>query len=260
MGFLDTSVNSGLRRMLMAFADLMLPRTCIVCGKKLLVDENLLCLNCLINLPLTHFWERTHNPMADRFNEILQKRLEKEWAPERYAYACALFYYDSDGEYRHITQELKYHGNIRAGKHFGRMLGIRMKSQPHLSDISIVIPVPLHWRRKWERGYNQAEIIAGELASVLGAEMKPELLRRIRSTRTQTKLDVKDKTENVSGAFRAFRSEGTAAPERLTEGHILIVDDVFTTGSTVLACFSALREILPPTVRISIATLGFVGQ
>ena len=90
--------------------------------------------------------------------------------------------------------------------------------------------------------------------------MKPELLRRIRSTRTQTKLDVKDKTENVSGAFRAFRSEGTAAPERLTEGHILIVDDVFTTGSTVLACFSALREILPPTVRISIATLGFVGQ
>lgn len=256
----DKTVISGIRRILTACADLLLPRTCIVCGEKLIPEEEFMCLKCRMNLPLTRFWERTHNPMADRFNEILQKRLEKEWVPERYAYACALFFYDSEGDYRHMTQDLKYNGHMLAGRHFGRMLGTRMMSCRHFKDISIVIPVPLHWRRKWKRGYNQSEVIAGELARVLGAEMKTDMLRRVRSTRTQTKLDVKEKTENVSGAFRAAVLDWASAPERLAEGHILLVDDVFTTGSTLLACFTALREVFPPTVRISVATLGVVGE
>lgn len=260
MSFMDTLALPGAKRMLAACADLLMPRTCIVCGKKLLPDEKMLCLHCRMNLPLTHFWERTHNPMADRFNDILQKRLEKEWSPERYAYACALFFYDSDGDYRHITQNIKYNGDIPAGKHFGRMLGSVMASCPHLEDISIVIPVPLHWRRKWKRGYNQAEVIAGGLACALGAEMKTDMLKRIRPTRSQTKLDVKGKEANVRDAFRAARTEGMAAPEGFSEGHFLLVDDVFTTGSTLLACFTALRAVFPPSVRISVATLGFVGQ
>ena len=248
-------------RWLKAAADILAPRTCIVCEDRLNLDEERLCLHCLAGLPMTYFWSRHHNIMADRFNEMVQKRCcDSDSWEERYIYATALFFYSEDTSYRNILLGLKYHGDTWLGIFFGRMLGKRMASCSWFCDVDAIVPVPLHWRRRWTRGYNQAEVIAGELASVLGAEMKPELLRRIRSTRTQTKLDVKDKTENVSGGFRAFRSEGTAAPERLTEGHILIVDDVFTTGSTVLACFSALREILPPTVRISIATLGFVGQ
>lgn len=245
-------------RYVRALLDLLLPRMCIVCGEKLLIDERHLCLECLMNLPYTHFWERSHNPMADKFNDVLQKELEKAWEEElrheRYAYACALFFYNSDANFRLITQELKYRRNIEAGRHFGRMLGKKLALGAHFGDVNMVIPVPLHWRRMWKRGYNQAEIIAAEVASALGAELRTNALKRTRYTLTQTRMDVESKAANVSGAFRASGLEG------MTEGHVLIVDDVFTTGATLHACFEALRKVLPATVRISVVTLGFVGR
>jgi len=119
--------------------------------------------------------------------------------------------------------------------------------------VDCVVPVPLHWKRKWKRGYNQAEIIAGEVALALHAEADKGILRRKRNTMTQTRLDVKGKEENVKDAFEAV-AEGKDFR------HILLVDDIFTTGSTLFACFAALRFVFPPGVRISVATLGFVGE
>lgn len=274
---METRLTEIITRHLSACLDMLLPRTCIVCGKNLLVNEIHICLQCAIDLPLTHFWDRTHNPMADKFNEKLQEWLEAFWeglerqdtdadAYERYSYASALFFYNEESDYKNITRELKYNGNIPAGRYFAGMLGSRMASCEHFRDVGIVIPVPLHWKREWSRGYNQAEVIAKEIAERLGAVMRNDILERVRNTKTQTKLDVEGKAANVKEAFAVRDRQilldaiGSSCKDGGRPGHILLVDDVFTTGSTVLACFTALRAAFPSSVRISIATLGFVGD
>ena len=135
---------------------------------------------------------------------------------------------------------------------FETYMGHEIAMTPWMQDIDIVIPVPLHWRRKWTRGYNQAEIIGAEVASVLGAQLRTDILKRKRHTKTQTKLDISEKASNVKGAFQAA--------ETTIEGirHVLLIDDVFTSGNTLGECFMALREVFPTDVRISVATLGFI--
>ena len=251
------SVLRGLR----AAGEILLPRQCITCGRRLLLEEKHLCLECLADLPQTYFWTMSHNPMADRFNENIQKDIETDeddGLHERYAYAAALFFYHSEAQYRLIPYQIKYHGNIRAGRYFGRMLGNRLASSELFEDVDMVVPVPLHWTRKWKRGYNQAEVIAGAVAEALGAPMRTDLLRRRKRTTTQTRMEVEDKRKNVA---EAFVSTPLLADIAAQDGirHLLLIDDVFTTGATLHACFVALRTVLPASVRISVATLGFVG-
>lgn len=202
-------------------------------------------------MPLTHFWERSHNSMADKFNDVMNSRGGGDG--ERYAYACALFFFNPDSPYRDILYDIKYKGNIAAGRHMGQMLGARMASAEMFGDVDAVVPVPLHWRRKWKRGYNQAEVIASGIAGAMGLPVRTDLLKRVRHTQTQTRLDVAGKEENVRDAFKAGDDGGKELK------HILIVDDVMTTGSTIYECFRSLRKVFPPSVRISVATLGFVG-
>ena len=296
---------------LKAVLDLLIPRKCIVCEKSLGTTEKHLCRECLEDLPHTYYWLRKFNPMADRFNALIQEGLENPLNNQSaetvfedlnihcgdditnnisstrtdYAYAAALFFYRAESGYSQITRQLKYHGDIPAGRLFGQMLGKKIASAEHFADVDAVIPVPLHWTRKWSRGYNQAEIIAREVASALGAELRTDILQRSRRTRTQTKLSIEGKAANVQGAFsvcpgildsfRITNSNHDLSPttHNLPQPcspkadisdltglkHLLIVDDVFTTGSTLYACYTALREVFPPSVRISVATLGFVG-
>lgn len=252
------SVLRGLR----AAGEILLPRQCITCGRRLLLEEKHLCLECLADLPQTYFWTMSHNPMADRFNENIQKDIETDeddGLHERYAYAAALFFYHSEAQYRLIPYQIKYHGNIRAGRYFGRMLGNRLASSELFEDVDMVVPVPLHWTRKWKRGYNQAEVIAEAVSEALGAPMRTDLLRRRKRTTTQTRMEVEDKRKNVAEAFVSTPSlAGIAAQDSVR--HLLLIDDVFTTGATLHASFVALRTVLPASVRISVATLGFVGH
>ena len=279
--------------LLRSLGDLLLPRVCAVCGRPLLACERHLCLECEAGLPFTRFESVRHNPMADKFNALVD-------APE-YVRAFALFYYQAG--YQNITQEVKYRRNFGIGRWFGRLLGERMApsvilsvpssamSAPSVipsvppvilsaSEESIpsaipsvpsvilsaseesspsltVVPVPLHWTRRWQRGYNQAEVIGRELASALGAAFEPALLRRVRRTRTQTRLSATERAGNVSGAFKVSER---AARRVLAPGlpEILLVDDVFTTGSTLAACYNALRKAFGDSVRISVATLAYV--
>ena len=248
-------------RGLKAAADILLPRVCIVCGRKLLLGEEHICLFCQSDIPLTRHRMLKHNPMADRFNELIQRQVEADLTDsdsdkiirEKYAYALALFFYDSDSDYRHIPYQIKYHGNVSAGRHFGQMLGCEVAATSWLADVDAIIPVPLHWRRKWSRGYNQAEIIARAVSDITGVPVRTDILKRVRYTGTQTKMDVPQKAENVDGAFCACR------PEDAAFRHIVLIDDVFTSGSTLGACFKALREVFPASVRISVATLAYVG-
>lgn len=260
---------------LKAVLDLLVPSRCIVCESALASSEKHLCRECLDDIPHTYYWLRKFNPMADKFNALIQKELERMSLDgthpyhEEYAYATALFFYRADSDYSHISRQLKYHSNIPAGKFFGQQLGARLARAEHLEDVDAVIPIPLHWTRKWSRGYNQAEVIAREVATALGVDLRTDILERSRRTRTQTKLSIEGKATNVNGAFRVrpdiVQSSGSGTKKADASvisdlKHLLIIDDIFTTGSTALACYSALREVFPPSVRISIATLGFVGE
>ena len=200
--------------------------------------------------------------MADKFNSLIERWLDGDLVGgrlERYAYAVALFFYDGQGDFRKITQQLKYHADLGLGLSFGRMLAHRIDDARHFEDVDVIIPVPLHWTRRWKRGYNQAEVIAGAIAEQLGVDLRTDILIRSRRTRTQTKVNPSKKSENVKGAFAVNKTYLPAISSVAGYQHILLVDDVFTSGSTLHACFVALRSVFPPSVRISVATLGFVG-
>ena len=234
---LKTSISS--------IADLVFPRFCVVCGIHLMPYEKHICMDCEEDIPYTRYEKMSHNPMSDSFNALLAR--QNFVGP--YVHATALFHYS--GNYKEITRQLKYRRNFSAGKFFSRRFGERLKSSPLYEDVDTVVPVPLHWTRKWRRGYNQADIIAREISGILGAEFCPEALKRRRSTETQTRLSVSGRMENVSGAFVAGKPLRNAS-------HILLVDDVYTTGSTLSVCHKALRETLPRKSRISVATIAFV--
>ena len=253
-------VRKKMKMGLRAIADMLMPRVCIVCGCRLLRHERNLCMACLTDMPLTRFWERSHNPMADRFNAVIQAGLEDCGPYEPYVHAAALFLYHSEAGYRQIPYQIKYHGNIDAGRHLGSMIGKRLASSTLWKDVDMVIPVPLHWSRKWKRGYNQAEVIGAAVAYELSVPMRTDILIRKRRTKTQTKLDIKEKARNVAGAFAVREDAAVIFRGGGSIRHIILLDDIFTTGSTLGACFAALRSVFPPSVRISVITLGFVGH
>jgi ComF family protein len=248
---MDPRLNHlNLKTSLSALLDLVLPRVCVVCGRPLIPQERHLCLECLSDLPETRYAPLGHNPMADRFNARIQV---DEYEP--YAYAAALYHYRAESGYKKISQALKYHRDFGTGRWAAQLLGERLAASPLYADVDLVVPVPLHWARQWARGYNQAAVIAREVAQVLGAPCAERLLRRCRRTRSQAHLHGGDaKAANVTGAFVLRSSELPAAR------HILLLDDVFTTGATLAACYRALRCAYGPQVRISVATLGVVGE
>lgn len=244
-------------KLLRAAGDLLAPRQCVVCGRTLGLQEDEICIFCDADLPLTRYSSRVHNPMADRIN-LLIERHRPDSAREPYAYAASLLLYHSGNPYSHIPQALKYRYKLATGRYFARRLAEEIASAGHFADVDLVTAVPLHWTRLFTRGYNQAEVIARVVAKELGVPYRDLLVRR-RRTGTQTKLSVEDKSRNVSGAFRLKRSFSAGVPiSACGPRHILLVDDTFTTGATLYACFDALRSALGPDVRISFCTLASV--
>lgn len=267
----------NIEHVLIALSDLFLPRFCLVCGRILCAAEKHLCIYCFSDLPLTRYSLLRRNPMADRFNALLQ---EKSGIFHTYVYATSLFFYNSDSGYKFIPQALKYHYSLSSGRFFAKILGKELAASPLFEDVDIVIPVPLHPLRKWKRGYNQAEIIAKEVASALDAALLTKILKRKRKTRSQTRLSANDKYKNVCGAFsvdlkrlayvltvkKKDKEGGIFSRKERCGRHILLVDDVFTTGATLLSSYFALSsalENLPEhlsSCRVSIATLCFVNE
>lgn len=254
----------SLRSAALAVADLVMPRVCVVCGRGLILREKYACTACMADLPLTRYSLLRDNPMARSFNAMIQGELD---SPQPYGYAAALIFYTPGSPYRNIPRELKYRRGIGEGRFFAAMLGRELAASPLYSDVDLVVPVPLHAARRWRRGYNQAEVIAREITAALSAEvadagrpgpvLAAKLLRRVRRTRTQTRLHKDRRYANVRSAFVA--KTPVARPR-----HILLVDDVFTTGATLCASERALRKALDAAfgpdagIRVSAAALAAV--
>ena len=222
------------------------PRRCGVCGGFLDTEERYVCAECLKDMPLTYFWSWRANPAE----QIL-------WARTYLEGVVSLFYYSRDNDYKELLHAVKYGGNVATGRWLGRILGEKMREAAYpLPDV--IVPVPLHWRRQWKRGYNQAEVIARGISEGLSGDIPvlTDILRRVRYSTSQTRMSVGSKWENVSGAF--VLRDPSEACQALAGRHVLLVDDVLTTGATVEACWDALRVI--PDIRVSYASIAFVTK
>lgn len=244
-----------LRMALTGLRDLFFVRECVVCGAALEASEGAgddggsdagyrhLCPACRADIPLTYFWSYSENAAM----ETLGGRC-------RVYNAAALFFYRHGSGYCEIVRRFKYGGDLALGLWASRLLGGYLASGGLYADVQAVTPVPLHWRKRLKRGYNQAEIIASGVAQRLGAiPVVPHLLRRRRYTATQTRRTATSRAGNVRGAFAVNRRE----VERLRAAgirHILLVDDVCTTGATLTECIRLLQD----SFTVSVATLGFV--
>ena len=226
--------------------DLCFPKCCAVCGVHLNYHEEHLCLECYADLPLTHFWSVEDNPAQKIF-----------WGRCPVERVYSLFYYTNN--YRKPVHMLKYDGNVAVGMYLSRMLGEKIASSPDVPAFDYIVPIPLHWRKKLKRGFNQSEIIARGIAAGLksaGAGNPPVLdnmLQRVQFTNTQTAKDRLARWHNVASAFRLNTRSKVIPPP---DSHLLLVDDVLTTGATLEACASILVEQLG--CRVSIATLAYV--
>lgn len=223
---------------------LFFPRKCLVCGCFLPEEDKDVCRTCLDDLPLTWQWDIVQNAAFER----LARRFEVEAA-------ASLLFFGTESDYRRIVYAFKYGGRQQLACRMGRILGTYLKQSREFARCQAVVPVPLHPLRRWKRGYNQAELIARGVAEEMGLPVETKLLHRRRNTKTQTKLHGAAKTRNVQGAF-VVDSRRAATIGQQGVRHLLLVDDVLTTGSTLKACAVPLQAA---GFRLSATTIGFAG-
>ena len=166
------------------------------------------------------------------------------------AFSRAVVLTDLDGPAQSAVHALKFGGIRRLGSLLGRLLATAPETAGALSDLDLLVPVPLHPARQRERGFNQAELIARGAAAALGVPVRGDLVRRVRPTRQQARLEAADRAGNLAGAF------APAGPAGGSPGAIGLVDDVLTTGSTLSACAAALGEAAPGAEVRVIAVAG----
>ena len=217
---------------------LVYPRLCEGCSKPLLAEEEVLCLNCNVYyLPRTAYHHIADNETAMRFTgRVLVVK------------ATSFAYFTVEGLLQHLLHGLKYQGKEYIGTYLGKQLGYDLQQLNWASGIDYIIPIPLHKDKQNLRGYNQTELIANGMSEVLQIPVDTSTLYRTRNTESQTQKSREERMENMQGAF------GVSNENNLTGRHILLIDDVLTTGATLEAAAQALLAI--PGIQVSIATIG----
>ena len=232
-----------------ALLDLFLPRICHVCSTKLLADEDFICSGCQSRLPLTgyeRYWANKSglntdlNPMEQRFAGQLPLD-----------HACAPYFYTRDSAIATLVHDLKYRGFSRLAVNMGRLGAARLQTSGLFDGIDILLPIPIHWSKKWKRGYNQSEMIARGISEVTGIPVGSQLKAR-KPHRTQTSLTSEQRRANTKDVFTVSH------PESLEGKKVMLIDDICTTGATLLSAGETVAASTNDNVRISLFTLGVV--
>jgi ComF family protein len=219
------------------FLALIYPKICVGCGNSLWRKEVVICHSCAYRLPETGFHMEPDNPVSQLFTGRIAVHS-----------AAAFLLYNKGSRVQSLVHALKYKGRKDVGVYLGKRYGSRLKESPLFAGISLIIPVPLHRKKYMKRGYNQSERFAAGLGSALGIPVDVHNLVRTKATETQTRKSRFRRWENVADIF-ILRD-----PERLRGTHILLVDDVITTGATLESCITAFSAV--PGIRVSIATIA----
>ena len=228
---------STLADILRDVAGLFFARRCMVCGERLLDGERDICTSCAYMMPVTGFAAQADNPLFRRF-----------WGIVPVERAAALIYFIHGSDWQRMIHGFKYRDKWRWAYVMGRRLGSALRDSGLYAGVDTVIPVPLHPRRRMMRGYNQSEHIARGVADELGVTLDCRTLYRRRNNPSQTLLAERDKRENVRDLF------GVRDGGHLAGRHVLVVDDVITSGETVTACIEAL--LAAAECRVSVASVA----
>lgn len=219
------------------FVSLLFPTLCQACGESLVTGEELICLNCRYNLPFTDFHLKPDNMVAQQF-----------WGKIHLEGAYAMCYFAKGGKMQHLMHHFKYKGIQKIGNLLGNIAGEQLLKSPVFKSADVVIPVPLHKSRLRKRGYNQSMCFAEGLSEKMRIPIEENNLVRLRATETQTHRSRFSRFENMREVFTLTN------PESLRNKHVLLVDDVVTTGSTLEACGTALLKA--EGLKLSIATIA----
>jgi len=220
------------------FISLFFPRICYGCGNSLYKNEEVLCTYCLFRLPKTHFHLESDNPVSRMF-----------WGRVEIESAAAFCYYRKSGKVQQLIHQFKYKGKKEIGSYIGRLYGDYLTKTEAFNNIDLIVPVPLHPKKIRKRGYNQSELFGLGLSQAMNVKLDKTTLFRTRASSTQTKKSRYKRWENVETIFSLRNGEN------LKGAHILLVDDVVTTGSTLEACAQALLQI--EGVRVSVAAMAY---
>lgn len=218
--------------------EFIFPGLCLTCGERLVSQEKYLCNNCWLDLPVTNFHKDLENKVAQLF-----------WGRVLISHATSFFSYKKGSKYQQLIHYTKYKGLKQLGYETGRRFGITLRESEAFLSIDFVVPVPLHPKKQKQRGYNQSDWIAMGIAKSMNKPYSADNLFREIYTSTQTRKNRFERWQNVDGIFNVKR------PEEYCNKHILLIDDVITTGSTLEAC--AIHLLKLPNTRVSIATLAY---
>lgn len=222
-------------------ADLLMPRRCLMCGRRLTAQEEYACATCLMHLPLTEYHKQEHSHLEKRF-----------WGLFPVEKAVAMFHHDGEWT-RRLIYHIKYWGHPDVATFLARTYAEElMEGSSFFEGIDTLVPLPLHWRRQLSRHYNQSHYIALGIRQATGIPIAKHVVKRVKNNPSQTRKKGLERRENVEGIFRLMH------PERIAGKHILLIDDVVTTGATLTSCAQELAKA--PDVRISILTLAAAAQ
>jgi len=217
---------------------LFYPRCCLECGRQLLPDAEVLCHICLTEMPKCGFTDRAGNRLEEMF-----------YGRARIEAATSYLYFKKYGIVQRLLHLLKYRGRQDIGTWIGEALAKEMSGSDRFSSIDLVIPVPLHPKKKRKRGYNQVTRFGRALADQLEVSLKENALKRIRKGKSLTGKSRIGRNESMQDAFSLTRSIDVAGK------HILLVDDIITSGATLEACAKKLLSL--PGTRVSLASMAF---
>jgi ComF family protein len=220
------------------FVSLLFPRLCYGCGNHLLRNENLICTECYVVIPRTNFHLENENPVAQLF-----------WGRCLIEKAAAFSFFNKGSRIRNLIHNLKYKGIEELGYELGRIYGLSLKSSGFTADIDLIIPVPLHPSKKRVRGFNQSDLISTGIADATGLQVNTNCLARSAVSATQTRRSRFERWTNVEGIFCV------TDPDIIKDSHILLVDDVITTGSTIESCANELLKV--EGAKVSVVALAF---
>jgi ComF family protein len=212
----------------------------MACGNALFRNEECICTDCRYHLPRTGYHLDPGNPVMKLF-----------WGRVDIHSAASCFRFSKESNVQNMIHQLKYNGQTAVGSVIGNIYGHELKESPLFNTAQVIIPVPLHPKKLKKRGYNQCDFFAKGLSAALGAPAELDNVQRVVSTGTQTRKSRFERWKNVEFVFNALR------PQELEGKHILLVDDVVTTGATLEACAQQLLDI--PGTRVSIATIAFAS-
>ncbi len=219
------------------FLDILFPRLCAGCNNVLTAGEKFICTDCLYNLPYTGYWKEENNPVAKLF-----------WGRVYLHNASSYMHFHKGGRLQNILHNMKYQNQKEIGFLLGEMLGKELLGTTY-NSVDAIVPVPLHKSKLKKRGYNQSEYIAKGLSGILNKPVETEAVRRIISGESQTKKSRYERWENVMNIFDVEK------PLSIEGKHILLVDDVLTTGATIEACAASVLKV--PSVKVSAVTLAY---